>query len=265
MSSDCLLTEVGADERQCPRHHDGLSRRKPGCVFSRRRHFQVSQGKHGSRPANAARQPHARWEEATLRRAPRRGRRRWRRIRGRPKVRRRRREERRRVGAGMEKEPPRHRRHSFILFAFAPRPPPDGEALAAPLATTTRARSRVLPFARGPLLSSNCRRAFCHPSRMRLFFLFDERTRGASGSRYLYCVSFSFPSSPRTVRTSDGRASGSRRAGSQKASNEKAMNVQCKVCMATFMCTISEGKLKEHAENRHPKNDFYQCFPHLKA
>ena len=43
------------------------------------------------------------------------------------------------------------------------------------------------------------------------------------------------------------------------------MNVQCKVCMATFMCTISEGKLKEHAENRHPKNDFYQCFPHLKA
>lgn len=42
------------------------------------------------------------------------------------------------------------------------------------------------------------------------------------------------------------------------------MNIQCKVCMATFMCTMSETKLKEHADNKHPKNDFYQCFPHLK-
>ena len=24
-------------------------------------------------------------------------------------------------------------------------------------------------------------------------------------------------------------------------------------------------KLKEHSDNKHPKNDFYQCFPHLKA
>ena len=55
------------------------------------------------------------------------------------------------------------------------------------------------------------------------------------------------------------------RAGSQNKTNAAAMNIQCKVCMATFMCTISEGKLKEHADNKHPKNDFYQCFPHLKA
>ena len=43
------------------------------------------------------------------------------------------------------------------------------------------------------------------------------------------------------------------------------MNIQCKVCMATFICTTAEVKLKEHADNKHPKNDFHQCFPHLKA
>jgi hypothetical protein len=43
------------------------------------------------------------------------------------------------------------------------------------------------------------------------------------------------------------------------------MNIQCKVCMQTFLCTMTEAKLKEHSDNKHPKNDFYQCFPHLKA
>ncbi|PWZ13079.1 Uncharacterized protein Zm00014a_035253 [Zea mays] len=38
----------------------------------------------------------------------------------------------------------------------------------------------------------------------------------------------------------------------------------CKICMQTFICTTSEAKCKEHAEARHPKNDLYQCFPHLK-
>ena len=42
------------------------------------------------------------------------------------------------------------------------------------------------------------------------------------------------------------------------------MNIQCKVCMATFLCTMTEAKLKEHSDNKHPKHDFYQCFPHLK-
>ena len=60
-------------------------------------------------------------------------------------------------------------------------------------------------------------------------------------------------------------ASPSPRAGSQLESNAKAMNIQCKVCMATFLCTMTEAKLKEHSDNKHPKNDFYQCFPHLKA
>ena len=42
------------------------------------------------------------------------------------------------------------------------------------------------------------------------------------------------------------------------------MNIQCKVCMQTFLCTMTEAKLKEHSDNKHPKHDFYQCFPHLK-
>ncbi|CAL5034329.1 unnamed protein product [Urochloa decumbens] len=53
-------------------------------------------------------------------------------------------------------------------------------------------------------------------------------------------------------------------AGSQLEANKKAMNIQCKICMQTFICTTSEAKCKEHAEARHPKNDLHQCFPHLK-
>ncbi|XP_031481838.1 uncharacterized protein At2g23090-like [Nymphaea colorata] len=53
--------------------------------------------------------------------------------------------------------------------------------------------------------------------------------------------------------------------GSQLERNKKAMTIQCKVCMQTFMCTTSEVKCSEHAEAKHPKNDLYQCFPHLKS
>ncbi|MQL87647.1 hypothetical protein Taro_020177 [Colocasia esculenta] len=52
--------------------------------------------------------------------------------------------------------------------------------------------------------------------------------------------------------------------GSQLETNKKAMNIQCKVCMQTFMCTTSEVKCKEHAEAKHPKSDLSTCFPHLK-
>ncbi|CAN0863782.1 Uncharacterized protein At2g23090 [Linum grandiflorum] len=52
--------------------------------------------------------------------------------------------------------------------------------------------------------------------------------------------------------------------GSQLDTNKKAMNIQCKVCMQTFMCTTSEVKCREHAEAKHPKSDVYVCFPHLK-
>ncbi|MDA9098984.1 hypothetical protein N9L76_08635 [bacterium] len=41
------------------------------------------------------------------------------------------------------------------------------------------------------------------------------------------------------------------------------MNIQCKVCMQTFLCTMTEAKLKEHSDNKHPKNEFLACFPHL--
>ncbi|MFS7972879.1 putative ZNF706/superfamily, at2g23090-like, zinc-binding domain-containing protein [Helianthus anomalus] len=53
-------------------------------------------------------------------------------------------------------------------------------------------------------------------------------------------------------------------AGSQLEANKKAMNIQCKVCMQTFICTTSEVKCREHAEAKHPKADVYTCFPHLK-
>ncbi|XP_015074354.1 uncharacterized protein At2g23090-like [Solanum pennellii] len=51
--------------------------------------------------------------------------------------------------------------------------------------------------------------------------------------------------------------------GSQLEANKKAMNIQCKVCMQTFICTTSEVKCREHAEAKHPKSDVYACFPHL--
>lgn len=52
--------------------------------------------------------------------------------------------------------------------------------------------------------------------------------------------------------------------GSQLDTNKKAMNIQCKVCMQTFMCTTNEAKCREHAEAKHPKTDVITCFPHLK-
>ncbi|XP_051216441.1 uncharacterized protein At2g23090 [Lolium perenne] len=52
--------------------------------------------------------------------------------------------------------------------------------------------------------------------------------------------------------------------GSQLEANKKAMNIQCKICMQTFICTTSEAKCKEHAEAKHPKSELTQCFPHLK-
>jgi len=50
-------------------------------------------------------------------------------------------------------------------------------------------------------------------------------------------------------------------AGSQLASNAKAMNRVCQICRQSFMCTLAPAKLKEHSDNKHPKNSFEQCFP----
>jgi hypothetical protein len=50
-------------------------------------------------------------------------------------------------------------------------------------------------------------------------------------------------------------------AGSQLKSNAAAMSTICQVCRASFMCTLAPSKLKEHSDNKHPKQTFEQCFP----
>ena len=50
-------------------------------------------------------------------------------------------------------------------------------------------------------------------------------------------------------------------AGSQLAANAKAMSTVCQVCRASFMCTLAPIKLKEHSDNKHPKQTFEHCFP----
>mmetsp|Transcript_33692 Transcript_33692/g.40704 ORF Transcript_33692/g.40704 Transcript_33692/m.40704 type:complete len:92 (+) Transcript_33692:205-480(+) len=49
--------------------------------------------------------------------------------------------------------------------------------------------------------------------------------------------------------------------GSQLDSNAKSMSIMCNICRATFMCTSTEAKLKEHSDSKHPKNTFQECFP----
>lgn len=53
--------------------------------------------------------------------------------------------------------------------------------------------------------------------------------------------------------------------GSQLKDNAKAMSLKCAVCLAQFICTSTEAKLKEHSENKHPKHTFQQCFPDFVA
>lgn len=48
---------------------------------------------------------------------------------------------------------------------------------------------------------------------------------------------------------------------SQLAVNQKAMSIVCQICRSNFMCTSTETKLKEHSDNKHPKNTFAECFP----
>ncbi|KDD74926.1 hypothetical protein H632_c983p0 [Helicosporidium sp. ATCC 50920] len=50
-------------------------------------------------------------------------------------------------------------------------------------------------------------------------------------------------------------------AGSQLKSNAAANNIVCQICRSTFICTSTVVKLKEHADNKHPKNKFEECFP----
>lgn len=52
-------------------------------------------------------------------------------------------------------------------------------------------------------------------------------------------------------------------AGSQLATNAKAMTQICMVCRTSFLCTLAPAKLKEHSDNKHPKQTFEQCFPNV--
>jgi hypothetical protein len=35
------------------------------------------------------------------------------------------------------------------------------------------------------------------------------------------------------------------------------------VCRTSFLCTLAPAKLKEHSDNKHPKQTFEQCFPNV--
>jgi len=50
-------------------------------------------------------------------------------------------------------------------------------------------------------------------------------------------------------------------ASSQLKANEKALTIVCSVCKQTFLCTSNPKTLKEHADNKHSKNTFSECFP----
>eukprot|EP01102_Stenamoeba_stenopodia_P015777 TRINITY_DN542_c0_g1_i1.p1 TRINITY_DN542_c0_g1~~TRINITY_DN542_c0_g1_i1.p1 ORF type:complete len:122 (-),score=18.89 TRINITY_DN542_c0_g1_i1:147-512(-) len=49
-------------------------------------------------------------------------------------------------------------------------------------------------------------------------------------------------------------------AKSQLKVNEKAKSILCKVCRQSFLCTTTPAELKQHAENKHPKNPYDSCF-----
>ncbi|KAG2493693.1 hypothetical protein HYH03_008207 [Edaphochlamys debaryana] len=53
--------------------------------------------------------------------------------------------------------------------------------------------------------------------------------------------------------------------GSQLKANAQSMTIKCNICMTAFVCTTSEKLLREHWENKHPKQPIEQAFPQLKT
>ena len=49
--------------------------------------------------------------------------------------------------------------------------------------------------------------------------------------------------------------------GSQLKTNAASMNTICNICKQQFMCTVNISMLKQHAESRHAKQAFSDCFP----
>ncbi|KAI7840159.1 hypothetical protein COHA_005942 [Chlorella ohadii] len=50
---------------------------------------------------------------------------------------------------------------------------------------------------------------------------------------------------------------------SQLEVNNKALTIVCNICRQSFMCNMTEAKLREHSDSRHPKNTFADCFPNF--
>eukprot|EP00039_Didymoeca_costata_P019403 m.337402 g.337402 ORF g.337402 m.337402 type:complete len:103 (+) comp18123_c0_seq1:127-435(+) len=61
------------------------------------------------------------------------------------------------------------------------------------------------------------------------------------------------------------KAEAKKGANSNLKKDAAAKNVQCKICMNTFLCTTREPELRGHAANKHPKHTFEQCFPNFDA
>jgi len=49
---------------------------------------------------------------------------------------------------------------------------------------------------------------------------------------------------------------------SQQSQNAAAMSLVCTQCMQSFMCT-QRKMAEQHAESKHPKSTFGECFPNV--
>ncbi|WFD49436.1 hypothetical protein GLX27_004117 [Malassezia furfur] len=65
-------------------------------------------------------------------------------------------------------------------------------------------------------------------------------------------------------RERNAKANASKDPKSQLKANEAAKNVICQVCRQTFLMTVREPALKQHAENKHSKT-VKDCFPNWAA
>ena len=80
-----------------------------------------------------------------------------------------------------------------------------------------------------------------------LLFLFQLMTRGDQRDRDRL----------RSIARSEKHKEGV----SNLKANEKVLNIVCKICKQAFMCTTNEQQLRVHADNKHAKLKFEDCFP----
>jgi len=60
----------------------------------------------------------------------------------------------------------------------------------------------------------------------------------------------------RNAKKAEEKSSGK----SQLDSNKKAQSILCKICRQPFMCNAKKPELDQHRENKHPKNEYKDCF-----